>query len=421
VTGETRSMRPRSDERSPTALALQAVGAAAGIVAFVYLVGGLVIRARLGALDLPQDPTVSLIPRETILIAGARVLVPTFGLGLFVVALVWLLPHDWITRDAPTTRYVVLSVSVAGVLAAYALSLGAGHSFLLPALSVCVLCAFPLYVVCSRTENFAGRTAALFATIAVSGGAIALLRAHSLPVSLDFATVHLRDGARTNGFLLGRSQEAVVLAPDVLHRTIGRVVVLPARSVVALRLARSGLGAKPLKRIDPILTSRIHVGGTRIAKSAEEALEQLRNIRESALWKYPPLMLLSGIGLWLTRYDEFAGNRVVRWTPKGQQVALRLLNEEPNAWEHRVIITTGRLVAEIATPTGDSVRQFLVLESTDRRYRAVCTLSRPRRRQLQVGNLVSVRGVMLAAGVVVTGGGDERRRVVLGCSAAHGR
>src|SRR3954468_3073647 len=79
---------PRTDTRR---LVLELAGAAAGIVVFVALVGGGVISARLKSLGLPIDSTLAVLPRETVLIAGVRVLSGGLLAALVVILVLWVL------------------------------------------------------------------------------------------------------------------------------------------------------------------------------------------------------------------------------------------------------------------------------------------------------------------------------------------
>src|SRR5215211_1022249 len=72
---------PSADRLNPGRLLFELAGAAAGIVVFVTLVGGLIWRARLSALQLPADSTVVLLPRETIVLAGVRLILPSVVVG----------------------------------------------------------------------------------------------------------------------------------------------------------------------------------------------------------------------------------------------------------------------------------------------------------------------------------------------------
>jgi hypothetical protein len=148
----------------------------------------------------------------------------------------------------------------------------------------------------------------------------------------------------------------------------------------------------------------------------------LADVRGSTLWKYPPIMLPASIAVWRRHYTEFAAYRVTPWTNDGLQVSLAQLNEEPNLFEGRIVITKGRLLAVARQPSGDAsvVRQFIVVESRDKRgFRAVCPVASPAARELRPGGDVVLRGIPMAVGTFVSGSGTERRRVAMVCSAAR--
>lgn len=63
---------------------LAAIGTSVGVLGFVTLVGGAIFYAQMSALGLPSDQIVSAIPQSTLLVVGARFILP-------VLAGVWLL------------------------------------------------------------------------------------------------------------------------------------------------------------------------------------------------------------------------------------------------------------------------------------------------------------------------------------------
>lgn len=78
-------------------MAIQAVGAAAGIAALTTFVGGAMLWLRFDGLDLPADRAVALLPRELLLVVGAQAMVVPLALGLG--ALLWLTVLDPLDRD----------------------------------------------------------------------------------------------------------------------------------------------------------------------------------------------------------------------------------------------------------------------------------------------------------------------------------
>jgi hypothetical protein len=76
-------------------MAIQVLGATAGLIALTTFVGGAMLWLRFDGLDLPADRAVSLLPKELLLVVGAQALVVPIALGLgALLALVVIDPLD---------------------------------------------------------------------------------------------------------------------------------------------------------------------------------------------------------------------------------------------------------------------------------------------------------------------------------------
>src|SRR3954453_9252726 len=268
-------------------LVLELAGAAAGIVVFVALVGGGVISARLKSLGLPIDSTLAVLPRETVLIAGVRVLSGGLVAALVVMLVLWVLRG----RLRSVALYaVVLGLGVVPLLA-FTLASGVTTGMAFASVAAALLAAGALVLVVVRSPTFGQLSVGIFVVVATLGGVLAFARAWDQPIALDFADVQLRDGGRTNGFLLGESASVLVLAPDVLYRTIGRTVAIPRSEVIDLRLSRVKQRATPIGP-NPVSNFTVDVSRFPAARrKSEKVLQQtLLRIRLSAQWKYSPLI-----------------------------------------------------------------------------------------------------------------------------------
>src|SRR5215217_4583218 len=136
-TGQERpsaEVAPRTDTRR---LVLELAGAAAGIVVFVSLVGGAVISARLHSLGLPIDSTLAVLPRETVLIAGVRVLSGGLLAALLVLSLLWVLDRSGVSLRPdeapwwPSLREAGVMVLAVAPLLAFTLDYGVTTSMAL--------------------------------------------------------------------------------------------------------------------------------------------------------------------------------------------------------------------------------------------------------------------------------------------------
>jgi hypothetical protein len=104
-----------SDPRRQTAttggwtLALQILGASAGIVAFVVFIGGAMMWLRFDGIHLPADRAVALEPRSDLLATGAHALAGPVLIGLVIVLLIFLIgPLLFASETVPSCTASVL-------------------------------------------------------------------------------------------------------------------------------------------------------------------------------------------------------------------------------------------------------------------------------------------------------------------------
>jgi hypothetical protein len=394
-------------------LLLELAGAAAGIVVFVSLVGGLVLSAQLHALGLPVESTVDVLPREAILAAGVRVLSTGLLAAMLVVLVLWLLNRTNVLRDEAVGAWwarIAVPVLGLGPLLAYTLAQDLTTAMLALALAATALAAAVLVVVMGRAVGFGRLGTGLFAVVAMYGGALAFARAYSPPVSLAFADVQFKDGGRTNGFLLGQTADAVVLAPDVLGRTIGRTVAIQRSEVVDLRLSKVEKQVRPIGS-DPVSLFTVDHHDPR-----ERARQQtLLRIKLSAQWKYPPLIYRLSVALWRHRFSAFLHDATPISTRDTQPATLEDLNEHTPLFAGKLVRTRGQILE--ATPWQEKVPQTIVFRSPDSdRYLATCELWTARKRPLVPGQTAELRGLVIASGIFVSGARTERNRIVMICS-----
>jgi hypothetical protein len=425
-TGQERpsaEVAPRTDTRR---LVLELAGAAAGIAVFVALVGGGVISARLHSLGLPIDSTLAVLPRETVLIAGVRVLSGGLVAALVIIVVLWTIGSGQGTTlpgGNRLSRMVVLYVVVLGLgvvpLLAFTLASGVTTRMALASAGAALVATGVLVLVLRRSATFGQLCVGIFVVVATLGGVLAFARAWNQPIALDFADVQLRDGGRTNGFLLGESSSVVVLAPDVLDRTIGRTVAIPRDQVVDLRLSRLKKKARPIGP-DPVSSFTVDVSDfPRARRGSEHAIQQtLLRIRLSAQWKHSPLLFRQSIRAWRGAFDEFVRGGHPAPDEHAQNATLEDLNEHTPLFAGKIVITSGRVLE--ATPWAEEVPQTIVLRKPDsERYLATCDVWRPRSSPLKPGSDVRLRGLVIAAGIFVSGAGTERNRVAMVCSRAR--
>ena len=428
MAGASSAEQPDAEPRGAARLLVELAGVGAGILLFVYMVGGLVLAARMGALELPRVSTVALMSRETVLIAGVQLILPALLFGLGAVGVTWIVrpvsgPSDMTQKRVRRLDTLVVALVVCVV----------GYYFVLEPLSwwdravLAVIAAaggITAHRIVRRAQGFWGLTAGLFALIAVISALCGFIRAAGPPVRLDFAVLHLEDGARTSGFLVARSSEATILVPDVEGRTVRRAVAIPTTNVVALRLYPGPPGGvTPLGSSAAVALIGEEQPRQRSAGPELSATRRfVASIRDSALWKFPPLLYPRSIRAWRRDYETFAGDLPQEWSNMGVRASLSDLIQEPTQFEGSVVIATARLAAAAIRPSDDPtvVRQWLVLDSgKGGRLRAVCPVASRPHQKPTIGRRVLIRGLVVASGVFVDGSGVERPRVAMVCAAVH--
>ena len=376
--GATTEVVPQADNRR---LVFELAGAAAGVVVFVSLVGAAVISARLHSLGLPIDSTIAVLPRETVVIAGVRDLSAGLLAALVVLAMLWVLDRLGVSRRQdeallwPTIWEAVVLVLAVVPLLVFTLGHGVTTSMAIVSFLSAGVAAGVLLLVLRRSSNFGQLSVRFLVVIAAFGGILAFARVYNQPIALDFATVQLKDGGRTNGFLLGQSSASIVLAPDVLRRTIGSTVAIPRDEVVNLQLSHATRKARPIG-LKPLL--RFRKDPARLNEhrpEKDQVLQRLLNIRLSGQWKYPPLIYTESVKAWQASFDQFSKGGTVPEGELHQRATLKELNEFTPLFAGQVVETHG-IVLE-ATPWQQDTPQTIVLrDQREQRYLATCDIWR---------------------------------------------
>jgi hypothetical protein len=401
-----------SDQRDTPKLLFELAGAAAGILAYVSLAGSAIVSARLHALGLSFDSTLAVLPREQVAAAGVRTLSLGLAAGLAVALALWIWGRVRVIDDesAVADRPGVAVLTGLSILPLLAYTLRDDPPFRMVALIVVAtgLALTILVLVVRRPGGFGRLRWKLFALVAVYSAVLSFARAYSPPVDLAYADVQLRDGGRTSGYLLGQTSDSLVLAPDVLGRTIGRTVVLQRGDVVTLQISNVEHRARPIGP-EPVSRFTVYAQDPR-----EHAIAQtLLRIRLSGRWKYPPLLYRASVGQWARTFDEFTREGVAGRAPS-QRTTLEDLSEHTPLFAGKLVRLRGRVLE--ATPWVQDLPQTIVFrqEGTER-YLGTCELWNRERRAVGVGGRVVLTGLVVASGIFVSGSGTERPRVVMIC------
>jgi hypothetical protein len=401
--------------------AVEVAGAAAGFALLLYGFGGIIFFLRMHALRLPTKDLVALIPTSQLVTPSISALIPGAVLGallsvparyygdvfrrnpvtrtfaLLVVLLVLLLPALWIGTFDPVTGSARAWTVVAGLAATAA--------------ALLVL----------RKPMSRARLAVSLAVVGLlCGGALAVIRASSPPVDLNYVRVTFRDGYRTFGFYIGSNSDNLFVAPALDNEVFGRIAALPRSDIVRFTLLSPTVPVNSFH--GPHVGALIGGGGrpspsTASGKQNDNVLSFATRVADSSLWAKPPAVVR--LDYLKTHYNEFFGEQVAPWKRDLAFVPLDTVAPDPFFFTG-TIITGGRVrVIEDDPLPGGKLRNFVVLESTTKSPgRAICSVVRNDPRGFGVGSKLAVRGTIIAAGGMTTARGIVPT-IWLACSASR--
>lgn len=232
-------------------MAIQVVGATAGLAALTTFVGGAMLWLRFDKLDLPADRAVSLLPRELLLVVGTQALLVPIAVGLAALLLLIVLdPLDkkgdieW--RFYPFMFVVVAAMAVLVIktlsmdLAAILIAAGAGIAGLILIVRTAVL-----------TKHVRNICWVLFATFALMGALVNVLEMWKAPRMEPVAALLSKTDDRKEGdggiagFFVGETGERLwfVSLPGngdpgdpFADATVDRVVGIPRTEITRIAM-----------------------------------------------------------------------------------------------------------------------------------------------------------------------------------------
>lgn len=404
-------------------VALELLGAAAGIVVLLTLVGSAIMWARFHALDLPATRAVALLPRDYLLSVGATTLVLAMLLGLVAWAALHLLRSLLPKGTEHIAGYlivVVLEIALLTVLAV--LELGNGQLALTLAAGLLaggVFIAIDKHVATPRRVGLC-----LFFLVTILGGVLGGVRNGGQPVKLDMAIIHLADGSLTSGAYVATTDEGVYFAPDSFDRVYGQLAVVPRDQVASMSISEPrDFRSAGARETTPLLAR----GGDRSVPFPErrrQVEKYLAGWAGDPIWKYPPISFLESEQQLRAQLEVFVPSNVRPWTNDGTKVPLRKLVEQARGYSGRAIITRGRVLQVIvpAAQRASVITQFLVLEARGRsRARVICAATTRAGTTFPEGTDVEARGLVIAAGTMATSSDRTAKGAFLQCSGARRR
>jgi uncharacterized protein YjbI with pentapeptide repeats len=246
TSGETNDGAKPSLSWDSAVQAVQLIGAVAALVAWVVLIGGAVMYARLAAAQAPNPiRTVTLLPRDALLAQGLHTLaVPLLG-SMFLAVVVYLsltLPklNEWVRALAARangwrTRPIAwLTIAVVAVAALVYVLVITDVAFLrvVFALMLAVAIVALASLAIGESRSAIATASIVFTTAMAVSGVLGYVIARWQEPKFEPVSVYLKDSRTLAGFLVGRTETRIgVLCGDVHHRRIAIVAAADAEYV----------------------------------------------------------------------------------------------------------------------------------------------------------------------------------------------
>jgi hypothetical protein len=228
-------------------LAIELLGAAAGVVVFVTFIGGAMLWARFNELGLPAEQSVAILPRSLLIAVGAQALAVPIGVGIVVAFLPYLFSvlqpkegqHPWL--------YLGLLLGVLFVCELIVVVLALGIDLIwegLIVLSISLAAAAVVFLTAVRGAAYRSLGWAIFASCLVVGGALSFTRTEANPKLEPAALVLSKQSEGVAGFYIGQSSDRVYLAPlttgarAALSEDVSQILEIPRDEVVRLAIEK---------------------------------------------------------------------------------------------------------------------------------------------------------------------------------------
>lgn len=244
---------------------LGAVGKATGIVAFVYFVGGAIVWERLHVLRLPATQGVEPLPRELLLVVGARALAWPLALGLLAIVAVHALSrlpqpgtrvpvyavHLKLVRLPPPSTRTLVRATYVTLVGLFGAALGLTVQFETVQQAIFVGC-FGLFagvgLALARVERATPRqvSVGLFVSLALVGVVVEAVDIYRPPVHLEYANVFLSHGKKeVSGFFIGETADTVYIARNKNSHVCGWITALPRSEISRLSILPPEKASRP--------------------------------------------------------------------------------------------------------------------------------------------------------------------------------
>ena len=275
-------------ERPEIGAAVVGVATSVGVLAFVTLVGGAISYAQAAALGLPADQVVAAMPQSTLLVLGARFMIPVLLIILVLLAAVGL-GEDYAGESSNWARWtgtaVLGCVGIVFLLVDVARADGSGVAYAAPLAIWGILLALIYFVGIRDHPKFSTYAAVTATATAVFAAAFAVVLASSAP-AVRAVGIDRKEGPPVTGLYAASNSDEVLVGQACQARTASRrgsklsgvLIRVPRDDISDVVLTTNGSVQDALAR-QPALLEKVGGGGaaalTRCTDPLSDELERI--------------------------------------------------------------------------------------------------------------------------------------------------
>jgi hypothetical protein len=249
--------------------AVLGVATSVGVLAFVTLVGGAIFYAQAAALGLPADQVVSAMPQSTLLVVGARFMIPVLliiGALLAVVGVVETRLPEKVNAARWVATLLLGAVGIIFVFADVARADGSVLAYAPPLMIWAILLAVIGFIGIRDDPTFRTYAAVTLTATAVFAAALAVVLASSAP-AVRAVSIDRKQGPSITGLYAASNSNEVLVGQVCETRTGSRrgsklsgvIMRIPRDEISAVFVTTNGSIKDVLNR-QPALLAK--VGGT---------------------------------------------------------------------------------------------------------------------------------------------------------------
>ena len=271
--------------------AILGVATSVGVLAFVTLVGGAISYAQAAALGLPADQVVAAMPQSTLLVVGARFMIPVLLIIGGLLAAVRLVEDHW-SKHAALARWAVTVVlggtGILFLLIDVTRADGSFWAYVAPLAIWAILLAVIWFVGIRDLPGFWTYAAVTATAAAVFAAAFAVVLASSAP-AVRAVGIDRKEGPPVTGLYAASNSDEVLVGQACQARTGSRrgsklsgvLIRVPRDDISDVFLTTNGSVKDALAR-QPALLERVGGGaGAQLTRCTDPLSDELERIGQA--------------------------------------------------------------------------------------------------------------------------------------------